>query len=182
MKQYVTLTALVSASALLVLSHSAMAVNTITFDGEVTTQTCTVNVEGSADPVILLSSIPQADLDGAVGTPGGETSFNINLVDCAAGAADETYTTRFAAVNPTSTGNLSNTAASRATGVALQLLNAPGGTPVDFSNGPVDAGTIELAAGDTTASGTYAVQYISEDASVGVGPVTGAVMYTVRYE
>lgn len=182
MKQHITLTALASASALFFLSHSAMAVNTITFDGEVTTQTCTVSVEGSTDPIILLSSIPQADLDGAVGTVGGETSFNISLTDCAAGASPEIYTTRFVAVSPTTSGNLGNTAASGAADVALQILDGPGGNPVDFSNGAVNAGAIELAAGDTSASATYAVQYIAEAATVGVGPVTGAVMYTVRYE
>ncbi|WP_087111693.1 fimbrial protein [Halomonas citrativorans] len=180
MKQCVTLTAL--AVALLALPLSAMAVNTITFDGEVTAQTCTVNVEGSTDPVILLSSIPQTDLDGAVGKVGGETSFNINLVGCASGATAETYTTRFSPISPTTSGNLSNTAASGAADVALQLLDGPSGGVVDFSNGAVNAGAIELAAGDTTASGTYAVQYVAEAATVGVGPVTGAVMYTVRYE
>lgn len=180
MKQFFTLTAL--ASALLVLSHSAMAVNTITFDGEVTTQTCTVSVEGTADPVIMLASIPQNDLNGAVGTVGGETSFNISLTGCAPETSAKTYTTRFVAVNPTTLGNLSNTAASGAADVALQLLDGPDGTAVNFSNGTANAGTIELAADDTAASATYAVQYVAEADTVGVGPVTGAVMYTVRYE
>ncbi|WP_172119076.1 fimbrial protein [Halomonas hibernica] len=165
MKQHVTLTAPATASALHVLPHSAMAVNIITFDAEVITQTCVVSIKRATGPVILLSGMPKADLDGTVGNVGGETSFNINLVGCAVGAMAETYTTRFAAVGPATSGSSSNTAASGTADIALQLLDGPNGGPLDFSNG---AGTIELAAGDKTASGTYWPPWLKAQDFVGL--------------
>ncbi len=89
----------------------------------------------------------------------------------------------FQATNPSAAGNLVNTAASGATGVALQLLDSVGGNPVDLAGGAaVPAGDIVLANGATSTSYDYAVQYVSEAATVTPGPVLGAVTYTLRYE
>ncbi len=96
---------------------------------------------------------------------------------------DEHFTTLFQATNPSAAGNLVNTAASGATGVALQLLDSVGGNPVDLAGGAaVPAGDIVLANGATSTSYDYAVQYVSEAATVTPGPVLGAVTYTLRYE
>ncbi|MBF3274407.1 type 1 fimbrial protein, partial [Pseudomonas aeruginosa] len=46
----------------------------------------------------------------------------------------------------------------------------------------VPAGDIVLANGATSTSYDYAVQYVSEAATVTPGPVLGAVTYTLRYE
>ncbi|MDF5883177.1 hypothetical protein P4133_13795 [Pseudomonas aeruginosa] len=89
----------------------------------------------------------------------------------------------FQAVNPTSAGNLTNTASAGATGVALQLLTAPGGSEVNLAGGSaVAAGDIVLAGGETSTSYDYAVRYISEATTVTPGPVLGSVTYTLRYE
>ncbi|KST08177.1 fimbrial protein [Pseudomonas aeruginosa] len=48
--------------------------------------------------------------------------------------------------------------------------------------GKVPAGDIVLANGATSTSYDYAVQYVSEAATVTPGPVLGAVTYTLRYE
>jgi major type 1 subunit fimbrin (pilin) len=167
-----------------VLSVPAFAANTITFSGEVTDQTCSAVVNGGTDPVVVLDSVPLADLNGAAGKSAGESAFTLTLTGCAAPAgADEHFTTLFQATNPTAGGNLTNTAASGAGGVALQLLDGVAGTPVNLAGGAaVTAGDIVLTTGQTSASHDYAVQYIAEAASVTPGPVLGSVTYTIRYE
>ncbi|EJB8385485.1 type 1 fimbrial protein [Pseudomonas aeruginosa] len=169
--------AVVLAFAAIAASGTAMAANTITFSGEVTDQTCQVAVNGFTDPTVILDSVPVSALDGAVGRSAGETAFTLQLTDCVAPTADEHFTTLFQATNPSAAGNLVNTAASGATGVALQLLDSVGGNPVDLA-----AGDIVLANGATSTSYDYAVQYVSEAATVTPGPVLGAVTYTLRYE
>ena len=153
--------AVVLAFAAIAASGTAMAANTITFSGEVTDQTCQVAVNGFTDPTVILDSVPVSALDGAVGRSAGETAFTLQLTDCVAPTADEHFTTLFQATNPSAAGNLVNTAASGATGVALQLLDSVGGTSTSYD---------------------YAVQYVSEAATVTPGPVLGAVTYTLRYE
>ncbi len=166
-----------------VLSAPAFAANTITFSGEVTDQTCSAVVNGGTDPVVVLDSVPLADLDGAVGKSAGESAFTLTLTGCAAPAtAAEHFTTLFQATNATAGGNMTNTAAAGASGVALQLLDGVGGARVRLGGGPVSAGDIVLATGQTSASHDYAVQYISEAATVTPGPVLGSVTYTIRYE
>ncbi|MBB4862538.1 major type 1 subunit fimbrin (pilin) [Pseudomonas nitritireducens] len=161
----------------------AFAANTINFSGEVTDQTCSAVVDGNTDPTVILDSVPVSALNGTVGQTAGETSFTLHLTGCAAPSGDEHFTTLFQATNATSAGNLTNTAASGATGVALQLLDAPAGTPVNLAGGAaVEAGDIVLADGQTSTSYDYAVQYVSEDATVPPGPVLGSVTYTLRYE
>ncbi|HBP1615472.1 TPA: type 1 fimbrial protein [Pseudomonas aeruginosa] len=167
--------AVVLAFAAIAASGTAMAANTITFSGEVTDQTCQVAVNGFTDPTVILDSVPVSALDGAVGRSAGETAFTLQLTDCVAPTADEHFTTLFQATNPSAAGNLVNTAASGATGVALQLLDSVGGAAVP-------AGDIVLANGATSTSYDYAVQYVSEAATVTPGPVLGAVTYTLRYE
>lgn len=174
---------LISLAAAMAASASANASNVITFNGEVTDQTCSAVINGGTDPTIILNSVPVSDLNGAVGKSAGEGVFTITLTGCAASGADETFTTLFQATNPTTTGNLTNTAAAGAEGVALQLLDAPGGTPVNLAGGAaVRAGEILLGAGETTATHDYGVRYISEETAVTPGPVLGSVTYTVRYE
>lgn len=161
----------------------AFAANTINFSGEVTDQTCSAVVDGNTDPTVVLNSVPVSALNG-VGQVAGETSFTVQLTGCAApSGTEEHFTTLFQATNPTTAGNLTNTASGGATGVALQLLDGPSGTPVNLAGGAaVAAGDIVLADGQTSTSYDYAVQYVAEDATVTPGPVLGSVTYTLRYE
>ncbi|MGE8281312.1 MAG: fimbrial protein [Stenotrophomonas sp.] len=176
-------TTLASLVAAMAVSVSANATNTITFHGEVTDQTCSAVINGGTDPTVILDSVPLSALNGAVGNTAGEGIFTLTLTGCAASDAGETFTTLFQATNPTATGNLTNTASAGAEGVALQLLDAPSGTPVNLAGGAaVEAGQIVLAADETTATHDYAVRYIAESATVKPGPVLGSVTYTIRYE
>ena len=130
-----------------------------------------------------MQSVPATALSGATGKSAGETKFTLRLTGCAKPDANEQFTTLFQATNPTSLGNLTNTAANGATGVALQLLDAPGGSPVNLAGGAaVSAGQITLSSGQDSTSYDYAVRYVSEADAVIAGPVLGAVTYTLRYE
>ncbi|MBO3277024.1 fimbrial protein [Pseudomonas schmalbachii] len=160
----------------------AAAANTIVFKGEVTDQTCVVAIDGSANPTVLLDSAPVSDF-AAVNDTSTPTPFTVSLTGCTVDAANpQNFTTEFLANNATASGNMLNTAAGGATGVALQLLDAVGGAQVDLSAGAVEAGTIVLPAGDTSTSYRYEVQYVSEAAAVTPGAVESAVTYAVRYE
>lgn len=172
-------------ATLLAVPAIASAANTITFNGEVTDQTCSAIVDGNTDPTVMLNSVPVSALNGTVGKTAGETSFTLQLTGCAAPGTgeEEHFSALFQATNATTAGNLTNTASGGATGVALQLLTAPGGTAVNLAGGAaVAAGDIVLAEGQASTSYDYAVQYVSEAATVTPGPVLGSLTYTLRYE
>ncbi len=162
----------------------ASASNTINFSGEVTDQTCSAVVDGKTDPTVILESVPVSALTGTVGKSSGETKFTLRLTGCAAPTGtDEQFAVEFQAANSTTAGNLTNTASSGATGVALQLLDGAGGSPVNLAGGAaVRAGNIVLGAGQTSASYDYAVRYVAEAETVTPGPVLGSITYTLRYE
>lgn len=159
------------------------AANTITFTGEVTDQTCQVEVNGSSSPIVILDSVPITALN-AVAQVAGATPFTLSLTNCAASTStDETFRTLFQTMNATAAGNLPNTATGGAQGVSLQLLDSVGGNPIVLSSGAVvQGGNIVLKKGDTSASKDFAVQYYAETSGVTAGAVTGAVTYTIRYE
>lgn len=171
-------------AALITVPGLASATNTINFSGNVIDQTCSVLIEGSTDPIVTLNNVPASALNGSIGRTAGDTTFTMKLTGCAAPSKTaERFSTMFQAINPTSAGNLSNTAVSGATGVALQLLDAPAGKPVKLASGAaVEAGEIVLANGQTSTSYDYAVRYVSEAAAITAGPVLGSVTYTLHYK
>ncbi|AGI23096.1 fimbrial subunit CupA1 [Pseudomonas sp. ATCC 13867] len=170
-------------AAIIVAPGIASASNTINFSGEVTDQTCSAVVDGNTDPTVILESVPTSAFSG-LGSVTGETTFTMQLTGCVApSGASEHFTTLFQATNASAAGNLTNTAAGGATGVALQLLEAPGGSAINLAGGAaVEAGDIVLADGETSTTYDYAVQYVAEAATVTPGPVLGSVTYTLRYE
>ncbi|AIR91673.1 fimbrial protein [Pseudomonas cremoricolorata] len=172
-------------AALAITPNIASAASTINFNGEITSQTCSAVVNGVAEPTVLLNSVPVGALNGNAGSVAGETTFSLRLTGCVAPAQnDQTFEVIFQAINPTTAaGNLANAATGGATGVALQILDRPGGTRLNLAgNAVVTAGTISLPAGQTAASADYAVRYVAEESTVTVGPVLSSVTYTVRYE
>lgn len=181
--KFKTISTIAATLSVLVTSSLAFAANTITFNGEVTDQTCEAVIDGTTEPTVVLDSVPVGDLTGQVGKVAGETPFTLRLTGCVAPVADETFSVLFQSTNATAAGNLVNTAANGAQGVALQLLDAPAGNVISLAGGTASpAGNIVLLAGETATSYDYAVQYVSEDAVVTTGPVVGTVTYTLRYE
>src|SRR6516225_7232631 len=78
--------AIVAATTAPAIAFAASA-NTINFQGEVTTQTCAVTVNGNAaNPTVLLPTVSTADLS-ATGSVAGLTSFTIGVTGCTAQAS-----------------------------------------------------------------------------------------------
>lgn len=154
--------------------------NTITFIGEVSDQTCEVTINGNAsNPTVLLPTVSKADLASA-GSTAGETPFTIAVSGCTVNATQASpISTVFVGNNLTNAGNLGNTGT--ATNVALQILDGVGGAGVDLTGSAAVAG-LNVAAGETTASYDFAVQYISETGNATSGSVTSSVQYAVSYQ
>jgi len=88
----------------------AASANTITFQGEVTDETCTVAVNGeSASPVVLLETVSKSQLATNGDTAGG-ADFDISISGCASNAAGvPNFSTVFVGNQVTGSGNLGNT-------------------------------------------------------------------------
>ncbi|MCC8391511.1 type 1 fimbrial protein [Paraburkholderia sp. MMS20-SJTR3] len=165
-----------------VLSFAA-STNTINFQGEVSDQTCSVAINGNAaNPTVLLPTVSATSL-ATPGDTAGLTTFSIGLSGCMAPTTTaQAASTVFVGNQVTTAGNLGNTGT--ATNVALQLLDPKTpGTPFDLSgvNGYAAPG-LSIAAGATTASYDYGVQYISETGGATAGSVLGSVQYSVSYQ
>ncbi|POT55709.1 type 1 fimbrial protein [Citrobacter amalonaticus] len=160
-------------------STSAMADNTIRFQGEVADQTCVVSINGNpSSPQVLLPTVPKSAL-AASGVTAGQTPFSIDLTGCTASASATAIKTVFVGNNLTSDGRMGNTGS--ATNVSLQLIDpAAPTTPLDLT-GQTGAAGLNLAANATSASYNFAVEYYAEGVST-PGSVLGSVQYAVSYQ
>ncbi|ELW1649009.1 type 1 fimbrial protein [Enterobacter oligotrophicus] len=150
--------------------------NTITFQGEVTDQTCAVTVNGShASPVVLLPTVSIADFSSATTT--GATSFEVGISGCATEEADRTISTVFVGNQVTPSGNLGNTGT--AGNVEIQILDATGNV-IDFTDRFTGNGDLTLTAGETSATAGYIAQYYTTGTPT-AGDVTASLQYSVSY-
>lgn len=155
--------------------------NTITFRGQVTEQTCNVTVNGnSASPTVLLPTVSTGDLQ-QVNSSAGLTSFEIVVTDCGSLAAGATFSTVFVGNNVTQTGNLGNIGGG-AQNVELEILENEGTDKIDLSSGPVTTEGFTLAAGESSASRHYYVQYVSPSGGATAGEVKGTMQYAITYQ
>ncbi len=183
MKKILSTVAIATAAVMAPAMASAASANTINFQGEVTTQTCAVNVNGNAsNPTVLLPTVPSTAL-AAAGATAGTTAFTIGVTGCTAPTTTaQPIKTVFVGNQVTTQGNLGNTGG--ATNVALQLLDptAPA-APFNLAgaNGFAAPG-LSLAVGATSASHDFAVRYVSEVGGATAGSVLGSVQYAVSYQ
>lgn len=176
------------ALTLIAFSGAALAdsANTVQFKGEVSTQTCSVNINGNeSNPVVLLPTVSASTLATA-GTSNGDTTFTVNVTGCTANATSSTaIKTVFAGNNVTSNGNLGNTTGTgAATNVSIQLLDSDATTPLSFSSGSVaTTSPMTLASGtDTSTSQTLTARYYAEATGVTAGSVTATAQYAITYQ
>jgi major type 1 subunit fimbrin (pilin) len=158
---------------------------TITINGEVTAQTCTITGTSGADVTVTLPRVQTTALPA--GASAGRTAFALKLSNCTAAVAPATgkvfaFFEQGATVD-TTTGNLINQTAG-GSNVEVQFLNADG-TIIDMSK-PVDAPNAQGAtnvtiAADNTATLTYAAQYKAGTANATAGLVGTSVMYSLHY-
>ncbi|WP_265462696.1 fimbrial protein [Aeromonas salmonicida] len=173
-----------SVGSALMISSTVMAAgpNTITFQGEVTSQTCEVTVNGNAsNPVVLLPTVSTTVLTAA-GSTAGETTFKLGVTGCDGTATNSN--TKFVGNLVDADGNLGNaTGTGYATNVALQLLTSSGGTAINLNDETSSTVPgVVLADGETEGSVEYAVQYYSNVGAATAGSVIGSVQYAVVYE
>ena len=162
-------------------SSSAMAIsdNTITFQGEVTDETCSVAINGNgATPVILLPTVSTKELAKSGDTAGGIT-FDIGVTGCTGNPSTETnISTVFVGNQVTTNGNLGNTGS--AGNVEIQLLDTKDAV-INLTDGYTGNGDLKLAAGASEASATYTAQYYANGLAT-AGTVEATLQYAVSYQ
>lgn len=149
---------------------------TITFTGQINSQTCTVSVNGGGSSASVTLPAVASSLLQTSGNTAGATRFNMDLTNCATQTGDVfAYFEQGANVN--ADGRLINTGT--ATNVDLQL--------VDDESNPLNVGSTDqldspktgtLTAGAATLS--YAARYYSTGATTG-GTVASTVTYSINY-
>ena len=157
-----------------------MAAPTVTFQGEVTDQTCKATINGQTDSTVLLPTVPATELASS-GATTGLTPFSISVEDCSIDTADAEISTKFLGHNVTASGNLGNIATENpANNVSIQLTaNADGTNPVTL-NGITPVSGLVLEAGQTSATHQFGAKYYAEDAAT-AGAVTAVAEYTLSY-
>jgi len=170
------------ASVLFASQAFALSGNTITFQGKVASETCSVTVNGNtAKPVVLLPTVNVSEL-AEKGKVTGNTTFDIGVTGCTGSDTAETkISTVFAGNSVSTTGNLSNVAATDAAkNVEIRILDTSN-APIDFNTGLFNGeGDLKLAAKAKTASATYTAQYFATGAST-AGAVESTMQYAVSY-
>jgi len=182
------LTKMFAITALAALPCSVMATPTVTFQGEVTSQTCSVEINGQTNSVVLLPTVALTDFGTtlAAGQTAGLTPFSISVTGCTAPTADQNITTQFLGYDVDSTtGILGNTDTSSdaASGFGIQLLSdstGNSGTEVTL-NGVTDVSGLVLSTGETSASHEFGARYYSLGASGSAGKIAAVAEYTVSY-
>lgn len=161
---------------------------TVTFQGEITDQTCSVSINGETNPIVLLPTVAVADFGSlANGQTAGLTSFTVSLSGCtapAAGAGPLPIKTRFLGYDVDSaSGTLGNRATTdAAVGYGIQLTTTAAGTTPIVLSGITDVAGLSLAEGDTSTSHTFGAQYYIVDApSATPGVITGVAEYSLSY-
>lgn len=166
------------AMALAAASTSALAATqgTVTFNGQLTADTCEISPE-SENRVVPLPPVAIATLNGP-GIEAGSTGFDLNVVNCPAGITK--VGAHFEAIGSsgldTATGNLTNasTETGKATNVQVRLY--------DTDQQPLAVGSTGTLAdvSGTSATMRYFGGYYSTAATT-AGPVYAQVRYTLAY-
>lgn len=169
--------------ALIAFSSAAMAdsANTVQFKGEVSTQTCSVNINGDeSHPVVLLRTVAATKL-ATKGATAEETNFTVNVTGCTTAASDTSIKTVFVGNNATANGNLGNTG--DASNVSTQLLDSDGTTPLNFAAGSsTTTSAMTLAKGAVSTSQDLTARYYAEDSGVGAGSVNATAQFAITYK
>jgi len=184
----ITLNKLATLAAIMVLPASALAAPTVTFEGEVTSQTCSININGQTNSVVLLPTVAIKDFGEplAATNTAGFTPFTVSITNCQAPQADTNITTNFLGYNVDSaSGVLGNTrtGVDAATGFGIQLLKDTQNTASSAVNlkGVTAVPGLVLKTGDTSATHDFGVRYYSMSDSGTAGKITAVAEYTVSY-
>ncbi|CAK9885715.1 MAG: Major fimbrial subunit SMF-1 [Candidatus Erwinia impunctatus] len=187
MKAYFNFFSMGLAAAVL-LPAAAFAAPTVTFQGEVSSQTCSVAINGSTNSVVMLPTVATTAFGSTLsnGQTAGLTPFTVTVSGCTApSTAAQSISTQFLGYNVDSTtGVLGNrlTSTNAAAGFGIQLTTSgTGGTPVVL-NGPTTVAGLTLGVGQTSASFDFGARYyVLSSADAKPGKITAVAEYTLSY-
>jgi len=184
----ITLNKLATLSVLMVLPLSAMAAPTVTFEGEVTSQTCAISINGQANSVVMLPTVAIKDFGDtpAATKTAGFTPFTVSITGCQAPDADTNITTKFLGYNVDSaSGVLGNmaTGSDAASGFGIQLLKDTEDNAASAINlkGVTAVPGLVLKNGQTSATYDFGARYYSLGDTGTPGRITAVAEYTVSY-
>src|ERR1700754_383260 len=173
------ISALILAGTAMASQFASAADGTITFNGQVTAQTCTISGNGGTNNfTVTLPTVSTSSLTAA-GQTSGRTPFNIALTNCTPASGNVHTYFEPGPTFDTNTGNLI-VATGGAKNVELGLLNS------DFSNivaGAADASQNSKSASIDSGKATlnYYVQYVATGAA-SAGAANSSIMYTMSYQ
>jgi major type 1 subunit fimbrin (pilin) len=160
----------------------AASTGTITFNGELTANTCDVVVDGqTADATVVLPTVGISQLNGATQTA-GETGFVMALNNCSGTLQTASAFFEAGASVDSVTGRLKNLTGT-ASNVSLQLLDASSSSRAVIEAGNANQVTNTTYKDVTSGSATlpYAVRYYAEGATT-AGTVISNVVYSIQYQ
>ncbi|MFP5596784.1 fimbrial protein [Kluyvera sp. 142486] len=175
------------ALALTSLPCVSFAAPTITFVGEVTSQTCSVNINGQTNSVVMLPTTTVTDFGTTLttGQTAGLTAFTVSVSGCTASSTSTTpISTKFLGYDVDATsGTLGNRETTNAAvGYGIQLMSsASGGTPVMLS-GVTSVPGLVLPKDATSANYEFGARYYVINATgAQAGKISAVAEYTVSY-
>lgn len=174
------------ALVLAALPCAVLATPTVTFQGEVTDQTCKVEINGQSSSVVLLPTVSSKDFGSTLsnGQTAGVTPFTVSVADCTPPSADLNIKTVFMGYDVNAdTGVLGNRATDNAAqGYGIQLSQSSDGSNPVKLNGPTPVEGLVLAKDATDTSIDFSAQYYVLDAiNAKAGKITAVAEYTLSY-
>lgn len=157
----------------------AASTGTITFNGELTANTCDVTIDGQpTDATVILPTVSTGTLPDT-GRTAGDTRFMMELTNCSTTENVSAFFQAGASVD--SNGRLINSGT--ATQVSLQLLDgsSAGLDVINIGSQDQVANTVYKATSGGAASLPYTVRYYAEGATT-AGTVVSNVVYSIQYQ
>ncbi|WP_434462193.1 fimbrial protein [Serratia plymuthica] len=175
-------------SMVMLFSSAAMADGRIDFVGQITDQSCQVDIDGTPNNATVTLPTVSNSLLTKVGDTTGDTRFNMTVHDCVTGTDNVSKVAAFfhpgASVSPDNGRLLQQATTSQAENVSLQLIDGTNNTTINVgsSDQVTGAGYVNLPADETsTVTLPYHVRYYSEGATT-PGIVNSYVMFNLMYK
>lgn len=165
-------------------ANMAMATTgTITFNGEVVTDTCAITVDGASSTMVTLPTVQASSLNESAKTA-GTTNFSLYIKNCGAAVDARGLTLTFTDPNgfdTTNTNLLKNTASTTpATNVGIELATGSDFTaPIAFAGAAYTTPTHLTATGAVTLP--FSARYYATDVAT-AGAVTSTLGWTINYQ
>lgn len=176
----ITLALAVFAALGAVSTVQAASTGTITFNGELTANTCDAVVDNQeADATVTLPTVGTNQLD-VKGKTAGQTGFNIALQNC---AGTLNTASAFFEAGPTvdlPSGHLKTTGSAANVSLQLRDLSSATSAVIQAGNGNQTTNTTYVDVSTGSANLPYAVEYFADDVTT-AGSVVSSVVYSIQY-